>query len=85
MSTLNPYVHFNGNAEEAFNFYKSVFGGEFTTISRNKDIPAGTQNPTACQSGMNGLSQDGCTLSFSGTIGVVPKYMDMTAGIFVFQ
>ncbi|MFX5801598.1 VOC family protein, partial [Acinetobacter baumannii] len=30
MPSINPYLHFNGNAEEAFSFYKSVFGGEFT-------------------------------------------------------
>lgn len=38
MAFINPYIHFNGNAEEAFTFYKSVFGGEFTKISRYKDI-----------------------------------------------
>lgn len=38
MATINPYINFNGNAEEAFNFYKSVFGGEFATIVRFKDI-----------------------------------------------
>jgi PhnB protein len=38
MATINPYINFNGNAEEAFNFYKSVFGGEFTTVSRFKDM-----------------------------------------------
>ena len=38
MATINPYVNFNGNAEEAFNFYKSVFGGEFTSIIRFKDL-----------------------------------------------
>src|SRR3982751_2003013 len=38
MATINPYINFNGNAEEAFNFYKSVFGGEFVTIVRFKDI-----------------------------------------------
>jgi len=38
MATINPYINFNGNAEEAFNFYKSVFGGEFGTIVRFKDI-----------------------------------------------
>lgn len=38
MATINPYINFNGNAEEAFNFYKSVFGGEFTKITRFKDI-----------------------------------------------
>jgi len=38
MTTINPYINFNGNAEEAFNFYKSVFGGEFETIVRFKDL-----------------------------------------------
>ncbi len=38
MATINPYINFNGNAEEAFNFYKSVFGGEFETIIRFKDL-----------------------------------------------
>jgi PhnB protein len=38
MPTINPYINFNGNAEEAFNFYKSVFGGEFESIVRMKDI-----------------------------------------------
>jgi PhnB protein len=38
MATINPYINFNGNAEEAFNFYKSVFGGEFKTIVRFKDV-----------------------------------------------
>lgn len=38
MATINPYINFNGNAEEAFTFYKSVFGGEFAEIVRFKDI-----------------------------------------------
>jgi PhnB protein len=38
MVTINPYINFNGNAEEAFTFYKSVFGGEFGNIVRFKDI-----------------------------------------------
>ena len=38
MARINPHINFNGNAEEAFNFYKSVFGGEFTNITRFKDI-----------------------------------------------
>jgi len=38
MAWINPYLHFNGNAEEAFDFYKSVFGGEFATIARFKDM-----------------------------------------------
>lgn len=38
MALINPHINFNGNAEEAFTFYKSVFGGEFTRIIRFKDI-----------------------------------------------
>lgn len=38
MKTINPWINFNGNAEEAFNFYKSVFGGEFTKVTRFKDL-----------------------------------------------
>lgn len=38
MASINPHINFNGNAEEAFNFYKSVFGGEFTKIVRFKDL-----------------------------------------------
>ncbi len=38
MTTINPWINFNGNAEEAFTFYKSVFGGEFGKIIRFKDI-----------------------------------------------
>jgi PhnB protein len=39
MATVNPYLNFLGNTEEAFNFYKSVFGGEFVGIQRFKDTP----------------------------------------------
>ena len=38
MALINPHINFNGNAEEAFNFYKSVFGGEFKKIIRFKEI-----------------------------------------------
>jgi PhnB protein len=38
MALINPHINFNGNAYEAFNFYKSVFGGEFAKIIRLKDI-----------------------------------------------
>ena len=38
MASINPYIHFNGNAEEAFTFYQSVFGGEFARVARFKDL-----------------------------------------------
>ena len=39
MAKVNTYLTFNGNCEEAFNFYKSVFGGEFQYLGRFKDMP----------------------------------------------
>ena len=39
MATINTYLNFNGNTEEAFNFYKSVFGGEFIAVQRFKGSP----------------------------------------------
>lgn len=38
MPSINPHINFNGNAEEAFTFYKSVFGGTFAKIIRFKDL-----------------------------------------------
>ncbi len=38
MALINPYINFNGNAEEAFIFYKSAFGGEFAQVMRFKDM-----------------------------------------------
>jgi PhnB protein len=38
MATINTWINFNGNAQEAFTFYKSVFGGEFSKVVRFKDI-----------------------------------------------
>src|SRR5579859_1845884 len=38
MRAINHWINFNGNAEESFTFYKSIFGGEFTKIIRFKDL-----------------------------------------------
>jgi PhnB protein len=46
MALINPHINFNGNAEEAFSFYQSVFGGEFAKIIRFKDI-SGPEYPVA--------------------------------------
>lgn len=39
MTTVNPYIYFNGNCEEAFNFYKVAFRKDITYIGRYKDVP----------------------------------------------
>jgi len=43
MISINPYLNFPGTTEEAFTFYKSVFGGEFTILQRFKDTPEATK------------------------------------------
>ena len=43
--TLNPYINFSGSTEEAFEFYRSVFGGEFITLQRFKDTPEADRVP----------------------------------------
>jgi PhnB protein len=47
MATINPYLNFKGNTEEAFNFYKSVFGGEFATVMRFAEAPGCDEMPIA--------------------------------------
>lgn len=46
MAQINPHINFNGNAEEAFTFYRSVFGGEFAKVVRFKDL-ASAEFPVA--------------------------------------
>lgn len=47
MATINSYLNFNGRAEEAFNFYKSVFGGEFAALMRYSEAQACDEMPIA--------------------------------------
>ena len=47
MTKLNPYINFNGKCEDAFNFYKSVFGNEFLFVGRFKDMPENPNYPIA--------------------------------------
>src|SRR5690349_940428 len=46
MALINPHINFNGNAEEAFTFYQSVFGGAFAKIIRFKEL-ASSEFPIA--------------------------------------
>ena len=45
MAKANIYLNFDGNAEQVFNFYKSVFGGEFAVLSRFGEMPDGDKMP----------------------------------------
>ncbi len=54
MKVVNPYLNFNGNTEEVFNFYKSVFGGEFAMLIRFKDMPADAEKS---ESEMGGIPE----------------------------
>ena len=49
MAKINPYLNFNGSTEEAFNFYKSVFGGEFLVLQRFGNMPGCDEMPEGKQ------------------------------------
>jgi len=51
MATINIYLTFDGECEEAFNFYKSVFGGEFSYLSRFRDLPGNEKAKTSEEDG----------------------------------
>jgi PhnB protein len=45
VTSISPYLIFNGQAEEAFEFYRSVFGGEFSAKTRYREMPDGDKLP----------------------------------------
>jgi Uncharacterized protein conserved in bacteria len=47
VATVNAYLICNGNCKEAFDFFKSVFGGDFPFVGRFGDMPSGGENPIA--------------------------------------
>jgi len=49
-TVINPYLTFNGNCEEAFNFYKQVFGGKFSYLGRFKEMPPAENQPPVPES-----------------------------------
>ena len=59
---INPYLNFNGNTEEVFNFYKSIFGGDFPFVMRFNEIPKDAVDGEGCvgediqESDANGLA-----------------------------
>jgi PhnB protein len=53
MRTVNPYLTFPGNCEEAFNFYKSVFGGEFAYVGRFSEMPPQEGMPPVSETDKN--------------------------------
>ncbi|RYJ41970.1 VOC family protein [Flavobacterium beibuense] len=74
MKAVNPYLNFNGNTEEAFNFYKSVFGGEFATIMRFGDTPGCENMP---ETEKNGIMHVALPMGSSILMGTdVPKSME---------
>ncbi len=48
-NVINPYLTFNGNCEEAFNFYRAVFGGNFTYVGRFNEMPPMEGHPTVSE------------------------------------
>ncbi len=75
MKTISPWINFNGNAEEAFTFYKSVFGGEFIKVIRFKDL-ASPEFPVA-EKEANKIMQIILPISSAGILigNDVPEFM----------
>lgn len=74
MKAVNPYLNFNGNTEEAFNFYKTVFGGEFVTVMRFGETPGCESMP---ETEKNGIMHIALPLGSSLLMGTdVPKSME---------
>ncbi len=81
MFKANIYLNFNGTTEEAFLFYKSVFGGEFSMLQRFKDIPDGPPMPEAVLNGIMHIALplgDNCTLM--GTDAIESMGQKLTVG-----
>ncbi len=68
MPTVNIYLTFNGNCEEAFNFYKSVFGGEFNYVGRFGDMPAEAGGDTIPDDQKNRVMHVGLPISKETTL-----------------
>ncbi len=69
MATTNIYLNFNGNCEDAFNFYKSVFGGEFTYIGRFGDMPPQEGVPEMSEAEKNKIMHVGLPIGTSLLMG----------------
>ncbi len=66
---INPYLNFNGKTEEAFNFYKSVFGGEFTSLMRFGETPGCEDMPATEKDGIMHVSyQIGSTILMASDV-----------------
>lgn len=77
MNSLNPYLNFNGNTEEVFNFYKGVFGGEFAMLMRFGDTPGCEDMP---ETEKNGIMHVALPIGSSVLMGTdVPKSMEQVS------
>lgn len=80
MLNTNPYLHFMGTAEEAMNFYKSVFGGEFTIFQRYKDVPGAEKMPAVEQEKIMHISLVGNGITLMASDSVQPMGNDISTG-----
>lgn len=69
MKTANPYLNFDGNPEEAFTFYKSVFGGEFLTMMRFKDFEGMEGMDSLSEADLNKIGHIALSLGSSTLMG----------------
>ena len=80
MKLINPYFNFSGNTEEAFNFYKSVFGGEFLTFMRFKDTPQAGPVPESEANGIMHVALKAGETTLMGTDSIESMGHKVTVG-----
>lgn len=74
MTQINPYLNFNGNTEEAFNHYRSIFGGDFEMVMRFRDTPGCEEMP---ETEKNGIMHIALMIGNNVLMGTdVPKSME---------
>ena len=68
MTTVNVYLTFNGNCEAAFDFYKSVFGGEYPHVARFGEMPPQEGMPPIAEEDQNKIMHISLPISKETTI-----------------
>lgn len=68
MTTINPYLTFNGTCEAAFSFYKGVFGGEFQYVGKFSDMPSNPEMPPMSEENSNKIMHISLPISKETTL-----------------
>ncbi len=82
MASANPYLNFSGNCLEAFEFYQSVLGGEFSSVNKFSEMPSGATSDDTHEAAPDGIMHISLPIGDSILMGsdVPPGMGTVTAG-----